>query len=61
MLSPEDWFTLYKVEHPRLWCPPPAAMATVVELFNDDRLPHPKIPHVFCVPQLMTQFLTFKV
>ena len=30
-------------------------MATVVELFNDDRLAHPKIHHVFCVPRLMTQ------
>ena len=54
LLSPEDWFTLYENEEPRLWCPPPAAMETVVELFNDDRLAHPKIPHVFCVPRLMT-------
>ena len=29
-------------------------METVVELFNDDRLAHPEIPHVFCVPRLMT-------
>ena len=54
LLSPEDWFTLYENKQPRLWCPPPAAMETVIELFNDDRLVHPGIPHVFCVPRLMT-------
>jgi len=46
-------------------------MATVVELFNDDRLAHPEILHVFCVPRMMTHMwrkalskdadLTFKV
>ena len=54
MLNPEDWFTLYENDRPRLWCPPPAAMSTVVELFTDDRMVHPGIPHVFCVPRLMT-------
>ena len=29
-------------------------MATVVELFNEDRLVHPQIPHAFAVPRLMT-------
>ena len=56
LLTPEDWFTLYENDKPRLWFPPPGAMATVIELFNDDRLVHPGIPHVFCVPRLMTHF-----
>ncbi|KAL7468881.1 hypothetical protein ACHAXS_009127 [Conticribra weissflogii] len=54
LLTPEDWFTLYEIEEPRLWIPPPAAMETVVEMFNEDRLVHPHIPHVFAVPRLMT-------
>ena len=54
LLRPEDWFTLYLEESPRLWLPPPAAMETVVELFNEDRLVHPHIPHVFAIPSLMT-------
>lgn len=29
-------------------------METVVELFNEDRLMHPRIPHVFLIPRLMT-------
>ena len=53
-LTPDDWFSLHLVKGPRLWIPPPAAMATVVELFNEDRLVHPYIPHVFAVPRLMT-------
>ena len=54
LLTHEDWFTLYENDRPRLWCPPPAAMSTVLELFTDDRMVHPGIPHVFCVPRLMT-------
>ena len=71
LLSPEDWFTFYKNNRPQLWCPLPASMATVVELFNDNWLAHPKIPHVFCLSRLMTHLwrktlsndadLTFKV
>jgi hypothetical protein len=34
--------------------PPPAAMTTVVELFAEDRLAHPFVPHVFLIPRLMT-------
>ena len=34
--------------------PPPEAMETVVELFNEDSLAHPHTPHVFAVPRLMT-------
>ena len=34
--------------------PPPAAMSTVLEVFNEDRLAHPLNPHVFVVPRLMT-------
>ena len=29
-------------------------METVLELFNEDQLVHPKIPHVFAVPRLIT-------
>ena len=54
LLTPVDWFTLYEIKQPRLWCPPPAAMETVVKLFSNNRLVHPNIPHVFCVPRLMT-------
>ena len=53
-LRPEEWFSLRDILTPRLWVPPPAAMETVVELFNDDRLARPHIPHVFAVPRLMT-------
>ena len=54
LLAPEDWFELHNIWEPRLWIPPPAAMETVVEIFNEDRLAHPQIPHVFAVPCLMT-------
>ena len=35
--------------------PPPAAMETVAELFNEDHLAFPQYPHVFAVPRLMTK------
>mmetsp|Transcript_25774 Transcript_25774/g.61250 ORF Transcript_25774/g.61250 Transcript_25774/m.61250 type:complete len:573 (+) Transcript_25774:1839-3557(+) len=54
LLEPSDWFELYDIKAPRLWSPPPAAMETVVELFNEDRLAHPEMSHVFVVPRLMT-------
>ncbi|KAL7533011.1 hypothetical protein ACHAXR_004993 [Thalassiosira sp. AJA248-18] len=47
-------FELQHVEGARLWMPPPAAMETVMELFNEDRIAHPWNPHVFAVPRLMT-------
>ena len=53
-LDPEDWFLLHTFKDPRLWSPPPAAMETVLELFNEDHLVNPQIPHVFLVPCLMT-------
>ena len=53
-VGPEQWFELQKVQGPRLWMPPPAAMETVMEVFNEDRLAHPWNPHVFVVPRLMT-------
>jgi len=53
-LTPEDWFLLHTFEDPRMWVPPPAAMETVLELFNEDHLVSPHIPHVFMVPRLMT-------
>lgn len=43
LLEPVDWFELYDIDSPRLWSPPPGAMETVIELFNEDRLvPHPR-------------------
>ena len=54
LLEPNDWFELYDIEAPRLWSPPPAAMETVMELFNEDRLAHPEMSHVFVIPRLMT-------
>ena len=54
LLEPDDWFELYDIATPRLWGPPPAAMETIVELFNEDRLAHPQMSHVFVVPRLMT-------
>lgn len=53
-LEPKDWFNLHNIEEARLWMPAPAAMETVLSLFNEDRLTRPDIPHVFCVPRLMT-------
>lgn len=53
-LEPIDWFRLHEINSNRLWIPPPAAMATVVELFNEDRIVNPHLTHVFVVPRLMT-------
>jgi len=53
-LTPEDWFSLYGLTTPRFWSPPPSAMETVMELFNEDRLMNPHLPHVFAVPRLIT-------
>ena len=53
-LAPYDWFDLHTQEMPRLWTPPPAVMKNVVELFNEDFLAHPHIPHVFSITCLMT-------
>ena len=54
LLTPDHWFQLWRVPGPRLWVSPPAAMETVMEVFNEDRLAHPWIPHVFVIPRLMT-------
>ena len=53
-LSPDYWFELHTQDRPRLWTPPTAAMETVVEVSNEDRLAHSYIPHVFAIPSLMT-------
>ena len=54
LLTPDDWFDLKNVAGPPLWIPPPAAMGAVVEMFGEDRLVRPHLPHVFVVPHLMT-------
>ena len=51
----ELFFDLHKVEDPRLWMPPPDAMETIMEMFNEDRMAHPKQAHLFVVPRLMVQ------
>ena len=38
---------------PRIWTSPPSAMETVDELFNEDRLAHSHIHHVFYIPRLI--------
>ena len=53
-LSPDYWFQLHIQDRPRLWTPPPAAMETVVEVFNEDCLEHVHTPHMFAIPRLMT-------
>jgi hypothetical protein len=53
-LSPTDWFTLRDIKDHRLWMPPPSAMETVVEVFNEDRIVNPHLAHVFAIPRLMT-------
>ena len=54
LLTPDLWFQLWNVPGPRFWAPPPAAMEAVMEVFNEDHLAHPWIPHVFVIPRLMT-------
>ena len=53
-LSPYYWFELHTQDSPILLTPLPAAMETVVEVFNEDCLAHLHIPHVFSIPCLMT-------
>ena len=52
-VTKDNLFDLHKVEDPRLWMSPPAAMETVIEVFNEDRMARPKLAHVFVVPRLM--------
>ena len=33
---------------------PPAAIETIMEVFNEDRMAHTKKAHVFVVPRLIT-------
>ena len=53
-LEPDDWFNLKEIKGHRLWMPPPAAMATVMEVFTEDRIINPHLTHIFAVPRLMT-------
>jgi len=53
-LSPTSWFSLRDIRGHRLWMPPPAAMETIVEVFNEDRIVNPHLAHVFAIPRLMT-------
>ena len=53
-VTPETMFELKDMEAARLWVMAPAVMETALELFRDDRLAHPRWPHVFVIPRLMT-------
>ena len=46
----DEMFELKDMKGGRLWMPPPAAMETVIELFNEDRIAHPQNPRVCCSP-----------
>ena len=48
-----DWFELH-TQDMSMGTPPPAAMETVVGLFNKYFLEHSHIPHIFSIPFLMT-------
>ena len=43
----DNLFNLHNVEYPKLWMTPPAAMETVMGVFNEDRMTHPNQAHVF--------------
>ena len=39
-----NWFELQRVSGPWLWMPPPATMEISLEVFNEDRIAHPRNP-----------------
>ena len=41
-VTKDNIFDLHKVEGQRLWMSPPSAMETIMEVFNEDRMAHPK-------------------
>ena len=47
-------FELKDMEAVQVWVMAPTVMETALELFGDDRLAHPRWPHVFVIPRLMT-------
>ena len=53
-VTKDNLFDLDTVEGPQLWMPPPAAMETIMEVFNEDRMAHHCRAHIFVVPRLMT-------
>ena len=53
-VTKDKLFDIDTVEGPRLWLPPLAAMETIMEVFNEDRMAHPRRAHVFVIPRLMT-------
>ena len=53
-MTKDLWFESRHVKGARLWMPPPAAMRTVMEVFNEDRIADMKTTHIFAVPRLMT-------
>ena len=53
-VTADNLFELHKEGGARLWMLPPAAMEVALEVFNEERISHPHIPHVFVVPRLMT-------
>lgn len=53
-MTKDLWFESRHVKGARLWMPPPAAMGTVMEVFNEDRIADMKTTHIFAIPRLMT-------
>ena len=47
-MTKDHWFKLQQVAGLRLWMPAPAAMSTVMEVFNKDRLAHYLEPPYVC-------------
>ncbi len=53
-INHDNMFELKDRKAARLWLLPPAAMEVAIELLWEDKLVHPRWPHVFVVPRFMT-------
>ena len=47
-VTKDNLLDMYKVEGPRLWIPPPVAMETIMEVFNEDRIVTQDGPTFLC-------------
>ena len=39
-VTKDNLFDLHRMEGPRFWMPPPVAIETIMEVFNEDRMAH---------------------
>ncbi len=53
-INHDNMFELKDIKAARLWLPPPAAMEVAIKLLWEDKLAHPRWPHVFVVLRFMT-------